>query len=147
MKRTKMVYGNCLLGGMYLCLRGRVKKIGFVSSNAWYVPAHVVVETKRHNILHFRYASKYSNPLYYKGCFEGVRSRDIYKYLQKEKREIICVINPNVFFLLGLFCFFFLMIPWVLYWPCEVLLYRIPKDILGLMKRCMSRLLFSILNK
>ena len=46
MRNTKLVYGNCLLGGMYLCLRGKAKKVGFVSSHAWYVPAHIVVETK-----------------------------------------------------------------------------------------------------
>ena len=71
MKHTKMVYGNCLLGGMYLCLRGKAKKVGFVSSHAWYVPAHVVVETKRHNILHFKYAME-QNPLYFKGCFSNI---------------------------------------------------------------------------
>ena len=142
MRHTKMVYGNCLLGGMYLCLRGKAKKVGFVSSHAWYVPAHVVVETKNHNILHFKYAMP-QNPLYFKGSFEGVKSSEIFDYLEREDRKIIHLMNPSVFLLFGLFCFLFLLIPWILYWPCEVLLWRIPNDIIKLVKRCVTRLVFN----
>ena len=102
MRHTKMVYGNCLLGGIYLCLRGKAKKVGLVSSHVWYVPAHVVVETKNHNILHFKYAME-QNPLYFKGSFEGVKSSEIFDYLEREKRQIVAVMNPFTFLLLGLF--------------------------------------------
>ena len=142
MRSTKLVYGNCLLGGMYLCLRGKAKKVGFVSSHAWYVPAHIVVETKNHNILHFKYAME-QNPLYFKGSFEGVKSSEIFDYLEREDRKIIHTMNPSMFLLFGLFCFLFLLIPWTLYWPCEVILWRIPYDIIKLVKRCINRLAFN----
>ena len=43
------------------------------------------------------------NPLYFKGCFEGVKSSEIYNYLQKEKRDIVTVMNPSTFLLLGVY--------------------------------------------
>ena len=137
MKNTKLVYGNCLLGAIYLCLRlgKRAKKVGFISSHAWWIPAHVVVETKRHNILHFKYAYDLMNPLYFVGSFEAVRSSEIYDYLQREERSVVAVMEPKKFIWLGILCVLMLIIPWTLYWPMEVLLWKAPRDLFGILKR------------
>ena len=137
--KTKLVYGNCLLGGMYLVLRGRANRVALVSSHSPYVPAHIVVESKRGVILHFRYLVE-QNPLYFKGYFEAIKISDINRHLQKENRKIVLILNPWKFFSLSLVIFLLLIVPWSLYWPLEVLAWRIPCDIFNLVKRHLSRL-------
>ena len=140
--RTKLVYGNCLLGGMYLVLRGKVKRAALVSSHSFFVPAHIVIESKKGRVLHFRYFVE-QNPLYFKGYFEGIKLSEVDKYLKKEKRKVILVLKPWTFFSLSLVLFFVLLAPWSLYWPLEVLAWRIPRDIFKLAKRRLSRLVFN----
>lgn len=138
---TKGAYSNCLAGALYLYLRGKVKRAAVVSSHAWFVPGHIVVETKRGNFLHFKYLIP-QNPLYFKGVFEPVGRSEVTKRLEEEDRKVLCVVNGHLFFILGSIILTALFIPWCLYWPIEAL-WRIGYDIFTLGKRRINKLVYN----
>lgn len=136
--KTKAVYGNCLFGAMFLYLRGRAKKFCFVSSHSIWVPAHVGMETKRGNIIHFKYIFP-QNPLYFIGRFEGVRKSRLNSLLEREDRSLLFCINPHIFFILSIFAILILIIPWAIFWVVEPI-WRLINGFFYVAKRRCNRL-------
>lgn len=132
--KTKPVYGNCLLGGMYLCLRGNVKKVILISSHNRFVPGHIMVKTKRNVLLHFRYIVP-QKPLYFKGYFEAIPLSKAQRYLESDKRKVLYESTPLKFFFIALLLSFILFPIFCASFPLHLAIFRIPLDLVELFKR------------
>lgn len=109
------VYSNCLFAAMFMALQGRAKRVWLVSSHAWWVPAHIAIETRRGHILHFRYDQEQC-PLWFVGRVHGIRRSRALDALHRQARQVLCCLPPGLFLVLSFLAIAALAIPWGVVW-------------------------------
>lgn len=135
--KTKSVWSNCVVSAAYLCLRGNVKNVYFVKTMHPVVIAHIVIENKQGNIVHFlplwlKKEGEHQNPLYFNGHFEGIKRSEIPTL--KEERPFFFKMNPCWYLLFFVLIMILLFIPWIIFWPFQFVFLRIIPDTFKVLK-------------
>lgn len=119
MARTRDTFSNCLLGVLYLCLRGQASRVAVVSAHAWYC-LHFAAFTKRGHALHFRYKFP-QKPMWFLGHFQGVSRSQVPAELDREGRTILAVAPARLFLPLGILYAVAWYPVWLAYWAARPL--------------------------
>ena len=114
-KRSFPQYANCLLGIVYLYLRGKCKSVIFVSSHTMFFPWHFLARNGRGDIVHFQYV-RLIQGLWFLGQYRGISRQKYSRYLKMQKRREVRVMNAHLFVFLTMLFFASVSIPWMLGW-------------------------------
>lgn len=124
---TKLTTSNCVLGFLYLWLRGKVAKIALISTESPYWPFHVLAVTKNDKVLHFGVDDLDGEqiPWWYEGRFWVMRMDRAMYLLEKHNRKLIAVRDFDlpcklVIICVASFLFFPFTVGWFVYPICHM---------------------------
>lgn len=146
--KTKLVWGNCFFGALYLLVRGKVSKLVAVTSGSIFWPHHYVCINKKGHVLHFEHEHEHSRnrfaPWWFEGRFVGIRKAKLKKALEDSGREVKFATNRMylvvfIFVLIWLClmlpwlgCWFFYTLCWAFFWGVEAIKKRVSNRVLTL---------------
>lgn len=116
---TSKTMSNCVLGFLYLWIRGKIDRVALITTNSPWWPWHVLAITKNDRVLHFGVSNidGDDHPWWYEGHF-WIMSRDrALHLLEKHERELIGEYNFGFAAKLFTICFSAAMFfPFVVGW-------------------------------
>lgn len=117
-KETHLIFGNCILGILYLYFRGKIKKVVGISTQiSW--PYHFICVNDHGHALHFENVEHLECasiiPYWFLGRYVGVSKRKQLYEIERRNRKILFESNKVELLI------FFLLMFWIITLPLAII--------------------------